>query len=44
MQAGVLDERPRRGREMQYLMNAWHFSLSIPDTKMQSNEIDLREA
>ncbi len=44
MQAGVLDERPRRGREMQYLMNASHFSLSIPDMKLQAAEINLTEA
>ncbi len=44
MQAGVLDERPRRGREMEYLMNASHMSLAIPDMKMQANEINLAEA
>jgi hypothetical protein len=44
MQAGVLDERPRKGREMEYLMNASHMSLAIPDMKMQANEIDLAEA
>ena len=44
MQAGVLDERPRKGREMEYLMNASHMSLAIPDMKMQANEIDLTEA
>lgn len=44
MQAGVLDERPRRGREMEYLMNASHMSLSIPDMKMHANEITLAEA
>ncbi|MGB2908437.1 MAG: DUF885 family protein, partial [Candidatus Aminicenantaceae bacterium] len=31
MQVGVLDERPRRGRIMEYLMNASHMSLAIPD-------------
>ena len=44
MQAGVLDERPRKGREMEYLMNASHMSLGIPDLKMHANEIDLTEA
>jgi hypothetical protein len=44
MQAGVLDERPRKGREMEYLMNASHMSLAIPDMKMQANEINLEEA
>ena len=44
MQAGVLDERPRKGREMEYLMNASHMSLSIPDMKMHANEITLAEA
>ena len=44
MQAGVLDERPRRGREMEYLMNASHMSLAIPDMKMHANEINLAEA
>jgi hypothetical protein len=44
MQAGVLDERPRKGREMEYLMNASHMSLAIPDMKMHANEIDLTEA
>lgn len=44
VQAGVLDERPRKGREMQYLMNASHMSLSIPDMKMHANEITLEEA
>lgn len=44
MQAGVLDERPRQGREMQYLMNASHMSLAIPDMLMQVNEINLAEA
>ena len=44
MQAGVLDERPRKGREMEYLMNASHMSLSVPDMKMHANEIGLKEA
>ena len=44
MQAGVLDERPQKGREMEYLMNASHMSLAIPDMKMHSNEINLTEA
>ena len=44
MQAGVLDDRPRKGREMEYLMNASHMSLSIPDMKMHANEINLEEA
>ena len=44
MQAGVLDARPRNGREMEYLMNASHMSLGIPDLKMHANEIDLTEA
>jgi len=44
MQAGVLDKRPRRGREMEYLMNASHMSLSLPDLKMHSNEITFAEA
>ena len=44
MQAGVLDERPRKGREMEYLMNASHMSLAIPDMKMHANEIDLAGA
>ena len=44
MQAGVLDERPRNGREMEYLMNASHMSLAIPDMLMQANEISLAEA
>jgi hypothetical protein len=43
MQAGVLDERPRRGRIMEYLMNASHMSLAIPDLKMQANDINLAE-
>ena len=44
MQAGVLDARPRKGREMEYLMNASHMSLAVPDMKMHANEIDLTEA
>ena len=44
MQAGVLDERPRKGREMEYLMNASHMSLAIPDMKMHANEINLAQA
>ena len=44
MQAGVLDERPRKGREMEYLMNASHMSLAIPDMKMHANEINLADA
>ena len=44
MQAGVLDDRPRRGREMEYLMNASHMSLAIPDMKMAAQEITLAEA
>lgn len=44
MQAGVLDARPQKGREMQYLMNASHMSLGVPDLKMHANEIDLTEA
>ena len=44
MQAGALDARPRKGREMEYLMNASHMSLAVPDMKMHANEIDLTEA
>jgi len=44
MQAGVLDDRPRKGREMEYLMNASHMSLAIPDMRMVANEIGLAEA
>ncbi len=44
MQAGVLDNRSRRGREIEYLMNASHMSLSLPDLKMHSNEITFKEA
>jgi len=43
MQAGVLDKRPRRGREVEYLMNASHMSLSIPDLKFHANEITYAE-
>lgn len=44
MQAGVLDERPQKGREMVYIMLASHMSLSVPDMKMHANEINLAEA
>ena len=44
MQVGVLDDRPRKGREMEYLMNASHMSLAIPDMKLHANEIDLAES
>lgn len=44
MQAGVLDERPRKGREMVYIMLASHMSLSVPDIKMHAKEINLAEA
>ena len=44
MQAGVLDDRPQKGREMEYLMNASHMSLAIPDMKMHANELNLEEA
>lgn len=44
MMAGDLDERNRHGREIEYLMNASHCSLSIPDLKMHSNEITFDEA
>jgi uncharacterized protein (DUF885 family) len=44
MVAGVLDKRPQRGREIEYLMNASHMSLSLPDFKMHSNEITFDEA
>ena len=44
MQAGVLDDRPQKGREMEYLMNASHMSLAIPDMKMHANQINLEEA
>lgn len=44
VQAGVLDERPQKGREMLYIMLASHMSLAIPDMKMQANEINLATA
>jgi hypothetical protein len=44
MQVGVLDERPRRGRIMEYIMNASHMSLAIPDMKMHAQEIDFAES
>lgn len=44
VQAGILDERPQKGREMLYIMLASHMSLAIPDMKMQANEINLAEA
>ncbi|MFT5500730.1 MAG: hypothetical protein ACI88G_000863, partial [Woeseiaceae bacterium] len=44
MQVGVLDTRPQSGRIMEYLMNASHMSLAIPDMKMHANEINLAEA
>jgi len=44
MQVGVLDERPRRGRIMEYIMNASHMSLAIPDMKMHANEINFAES
>ncbi len=44
MHAGYLDKRPQRGREIEYLMNASHMSLSLPDFKMHSNEITFDEA
>ncbi len=44
MQAGVLDERPQKGREMVYIMLASHMSLSVPDMKMHANEINLAQA
>ena len=44
MQGGVLDGRPQKGREMEYLMNASHMSLAIPDMKMHANEINLEDA
>ena len=43
MQAGVLDNRPQRGREVEYLMNASHMSLSLPDLKLHNNEINYTE-
>ena len=44
MQVGVLDDRPRKGREMEYLMNASHMSLAIPDMKLHANDINLAES
>ena len=44
MQGGVLDDRPQKGREMEYLMNVSHMSLAIPDMRMHSNEINLEDA
>jgi hypothetical protein len=44
MQAGVLDQRQRRGREVEYLMNISHISLSLPDLKMHANEITFDES
>jgi hypothetical protein len=44
MQAGVLDTRPQRGREVEYLMSASHMSLALPDLKMHANEMTLDEA
>ena len=44
MQAGVLDERPRRGREVEYLMNISHMSLALPDLAMHANLIDFDES
>ena len=44
MVAGVLDNRPQRGREVVHLMNASHMALSLPDLKMHSNEITFTEA
>lgn len=44
MQAGVLDERPRRGREVEYLMNVSHMSLALPDLEMHANEITFDES
>ena len=43
MQAGVLDNRLQRGREVEYLMNASHMSLSLPDLKLHNNEINYTE-
>ena len=40
MQAGVLDDRPQRGREIPYLMAASHSSLAIPDLLFHTNQID----
>ena len=44
MQAGVLDERPRRGREVEYLMNISHMSLALPDLAMHANLITFDES
>ena len=44
MQAGILDERPRRGREIVYLMNSSHVSFALPDLKMHNNEINFEQA
>ena len=44
MQAGVLDERPRRGREIEYLMNISHMSLALPDLEMHNHEITFDES
>ena len=44
MQAGVLDERPRRGREIEYLMNASHMSLALPDLAMHGEGMSLADA
>jgi len=44
MQAGVLDDRPRRGREVEYLMNISHISLALPDLMMHSNQITFDES
>ena len=44
MVAGVLDNRERRGREVQHLMNASHMAIALPDLKMHSNEITFTEA
>ena len=44
MQAGALDERPRRGREVEYLMNISHMSLALPDLAMHANLISFDES
>ncbi len=44
MVAGVLDERPRRGREVEYLMNISHMSLALPDLAMHANLITFDES
>ena len=44
MQAGVLDERSRRGREVEYLMNISHMSLALPDLAMHAGEITFAES